>query len=135
MSKAVTTPQQGQAIAPAEQAETIRAKHPKVTDQQAQIVHTLCETGGHQTRTAEVLGIDRPHVCKTLKKPHVLAYLDEVTRAERVVLRVRADHTIASLLGEKSGWLRLEAARELRKDSVQSGQGQGSNTVNVQLNF
>lgn len=116
--------------------ETLRAEHPKVTDRQAELVDALCQTQGNVTKAAELIGAERAWASKSLRKPHVLAYVDALTKAERVVLRLRADATLAGLLGEKSGWLRLEAARELRKDSVQSGtQGQGGNTVNVQLNF
>lgn len=91
----------------------LRDRHPNVTDRQAELVVALVSGEKSIAAAARAIGADRPWAVKSLQKPHVQAFAQDVGMAVMGVSVLRAFATLERLLDAKSPWVQLEAAREI----------------------
>jgi len=76
----------------------IKEKHGHLTSLQMGLVEHLVRTGCTQAAASRDLGIDDAHISKTLRLPHVLAYLNDLSQVFMVTLGTRALHRASELL-------------------------------------
>ena len=115
-------------------ANTIRIIHPKVTDQQAELVHAVLHDGCNVTEASRRIGANKAWAWRTAQKQHVSDYRKELALSVLGWHGSQAMATMVSLLEHKSGNVRLEASRDLmdragiRSEPVRP-------TTAVQINF
>ena len=116
-------------------APTLRTQHNKVTDAQAEIVHMILHDGCNPTEAAERLGRNKAWAYNTLRKQHVIEYRQQLAMMTLGWDATQAMATMRELLGSKSQYVRLEAAKDLmdragfRQDVVRTP------STAVQINF
>jgi len=128
-----------QGIVPIEDIEknapALRIQHSKVTDAQADLVHTILHDGCNPTEAANRLGRNKAWVYNTLNKQHVIEYRQALAMNTLGWDATQAMATMRELLTASSQHVRLEAARDLmdragfRVDAPRTG------GTNVQINF
>lgn len=107
-------------------------KEPVVTDKQRRAIEAMVFDGLKRPDAAKAAGMHDDSLRLALRKPDVLAYLNEQQEVLRASLRPRALHTMGELLDSKNDSTKFKAAEYL------DGQNRGTHTVgatvNVQVN-
>jgi len=107
----------------------------KLTESQAELVHAILHNGCNPTEAAQQLGRNKAWAYNTLKKQHVIEYRQQLAMMTLGWDATQAMATMRELLGSKSQYVRLEAARDLmdragfRQDVVRTP------STAVQINF
>ena len=106
----------------------------KLTESQAELVHVL-HNGCNASEAAQQLGRNKAWAYNTLKKQHVIEYRQQLAMMTLGWDATQAMATMRELLGSKSQYVRLEAAKHLmdragfRQDVVRTP------STAVQINF
>ena len=114
---------------------TLRQQCNKVTDAQAELVHMILHNGCNPTEAADAIGRNKAWAYNTLNKQHVIDYRQQLAMMTLGWDATQAMATMRELLGSKSQYVRLEAARDLmdragfRQDVVRTP------STAVQINF
>ena len=128
-----------QGIVPIEDIEknapALRIQHSKVTDAQADLVHTILHDGCNPTEAANRLGRNKAWVYNTLNKQHVIEYRQALALATLGWDATQAMATMRELLTAKSQYVRLEAARDLMDRAGFRVDAPRVSGTNVQINF
>ena len=116
-------------------APTLRTTHDKVTDAQADLVHMILHDGCNPTQAAEKLGRNKAWAYTSLNKQHVIDYRQQLAMMTLGWDATQAMATMRELLGSKSQYVRLEAARDLMdRAGFRNDTGRVPSTA-VQINF
>jgi hypothetical protein len=94
-------------------ANELRADHPKVTDEQAQFVHLLIQTGLSIPRICDAIGKNENWAYYHMSKAHVADYRQAVSIRSLGWASASALSTMRQLLDSPSQYIRLEASRDL----------------------
>jgi len=114
---------------------TLRTQHEKVTDAQADLVHMILHNGCNPKDAAEALGRNKAWAYNTLNKQHVIDYRQQLAMMTLGWDATQAMATMRELLGSKSQYVRLEAARDLMdRAGFRNDTGRVPSTA-VQINF
>ena len=114
---------------------TLRTQHEKVTDAQADLVHMILHNGCNPKDAAETLGRNKAWAYNTLNKQHVIDYRQQLAMMTLGWDATQAMATMRELLGSKSQYVRLEAARDLMdRAGFRTDTGRVPSTA-VQINF
>jgi len=114
---------------------TLRTQHEKVTDAQADLVHMILHNGCNPKDAAEALGRNKAWAYNTLNKQHVIDYRQQLAMMTLGWDATQAMATMRELLGSKSQYVRLEAARDLMdRAGFRNDAGRVPSTA-VQINF
>jgi len=114
----------------------VRAKHPKVTDRQHELVATLLHDGRTVASACEQIDADRTWASKTLNKQHVIDYANDLAKCVLGVHSIRALAKMGNLLNSKSDHVALEAARDLMDRAGLGNDGSAGApplTINISL--
>ena len=107
----------------------------KLTESQAELVHAILHNGCNPSEAAQQLGRNKAWAYNTLKKQHVIEYRQQLAMMTLGWDATQAMATMRELLGSKSQYVRLEAAKDLmdragfRQDVVRTP------STAVQINF
>ena len=107
----------------------------KLTESQAELVHAILHNGCTPREAAQQLGRNKAWAYTTLKKQHVIEYRQQLAMMTLGWDATQAMATMRELLGSKSQYVRLEAAKDLmdragfRQDVVRTP------STAVQINF
>jgi hypothetical protein len=128
-----------QGIVPIEDIEknapALRIQHSKVTDAQADLVHTILHDGCNPTEAANRLGRNKAWVYNTLNKQHVIEYRQALAMNTLGWDATQAMATMRELLTASSQHVRLEAARDLMDRAGFRVDAPRTSGTNVQINF
>ena len=114
---------------------TLRTQHDKVTDAQADLVHMILHNGCNPKDAADALGRNKAWAYNTLNKQHVIDYRQQLAMMTLGWDATQAMATMRELLGSKSQYVRLEAARDLMdRAGFRNDTGRVPSTA-VQINF
>ncbi len=114
---------------------TLRTQHEKVTDAQADLVHMILHNGCNPKDAADALGRNKAWAYNTLNKQHVIDYRQQLAMMTLGWDATQAMATMRELLGSKSQYVRLEAARDLMdRAGFRNDTGRVPSTA-VQINF
>jgi predicted DNA-binding protein YlxM (UPF0122 family) len=113
----------------------VRARHPQVSDRQAEIVDLVIHTGWTMVEIAEHLGVDKQVVRYHMRKESVCAYRQELAMQVMGWDAALAQSTLRSLLRSRSDYVRLEAAKDLVSRAGLSQERARQGTVQVHLAF
>jgi hypothetical protein len=116
-------------------APTARASNEKVTDAQADLVHMILHDGCNPTSAAERLGRNKAWAYNTLNKQHVIEYRQQLAMMTLGWDATQAMATMRELLGSKSQYVRLEAARDLMDRAGFRNDAPRAPSTAVQINF
>lgn len=114
---------------------TLRTSHSKVTDAQADLVHMILHDGCNPTSAAERLGRNKAWAYNTLNKQHVIDYRQQLAMMTLGWDATQAMATMRELLGSKSQYVRLEAARDLMDRAGFRNDAPRAPSTAVQINF
>ena len=116
-------------------ANELRIDHPKVSDDEAQLVHLIIQTGNSPAASAELLGKTKNWAYYCMSKAHVADYRQAV--AVRVLGwdSAAALSTMRGLLSAKSDYIKLEAARDILDRSGLSLEPAAPRGPVVNMNF
>lgn len=89
------------------------AKPLAVTEQQAELIDLVLSTSWTQARIAEHLNTDPAWVNKTLKKQHVREAMNTAIQDGMTLGAARAFSKINQLIDHKSGYVALEASKDM----------------------
>ena len=89
------------------------AKQLEVTEQQAELIDLVLSTTWTQARIAEHLQTDPAWVNKTLKKQHVREAMNTAIHEGMTLGAARAFSKINQLIDHKSGYVALEASKDM----------------------
>jgi hypothetical protein len=117
------------------EAPALRLQHKKVTDAQAELVHTILHDGCNPTEAAQRLGRNKAWVYNTLNKQHVIEYRQGLAMSTLGWDATQAMATMRELLNAKSQHVRLEAAKDLMDRAGFRVDAPRSTGTNVQINF
>ena len=128
-----------QGIVPIEDIEknapALRIQHSKVTDAQADLVHTILHDGCNPTEAANRLGRNKAWVYNTLNKQHVIEYRQALAMNTLGWDATQAMATMRDLLQSSSQHVRLDAARDLMdRAGLRNDPSRGPSTA-VQINY
>ena len=116
-------------------APVLRQQHNKVTDAQADLVHTILHDGCNPTEAASKLGRNKAWAYNSLNKQHVIEYRQELAMMTLGWDATQAMATMRDLLQSNSQHVRLEAARDLMdRAGLRNDAPRGPSTA-VQINF
>ena len=113
----------------------VRARHPLITDFQAEVVRLIVHTGMNANQIAAQLQCDSQKVRYHMDKDHVGAYRQELAIKSLGWDAIFAQRTLVSLLQDKSSYVRLEAAKDIASRAGLSMERASTPAVAVQLNF
>ena len=85
----------------------------KLTESQAELVHAILHNGCNPSEAAQQLGRNKAWAYNTLKKQHVIEYRQQLAMMTLGWDATQAMATMRELLGSKSQYVRLEAAKDL----------------------
>jgi len=94
-------------------SQTLLPQHSTVTEAQAELVHAMLHDGCNPTEGAKRLGRNKAWAYKTLNKPHVVEYRQQLAMSCLGWDATQALATMRDLLNSKSSHVRLEASRDL----------------------
>ena len=114
---------------------TLRQQYSKVTDAQAELVHMILHNGCNPTDAAKNLGRNKAWAYNTLKKQHVIEYRQQLAMMTLGWDATQAMATMRELLGSKSQYVRLEAARDLMDRAGFRNETVRAPSTAVQINF
>lgn len=112
-----------------------RASNDKMTDAQADLVHMILHDGCNPTRAAERLGRNKAWAYNTINKQHVIEYRQQLAMMTLGWDATQAMATMRELLGSKSQYVRLEAARDLMDRAGFRNDAPKAPSTAVQINF
>ncbi len=117
-------------------ANELRVMHVKVTDAQSELVEMMLHDGCNPTEAAKRMGRNKSWAYNTLNKQHVIEYRQSLAMTVLGWDATQAMATMRELLGDKSSYVRLEAAKDLldRAGMSVDGGGKVPGTA-VQVNF
>lgn len=95
----------------AEFNESIPSRKP--TDRQREIVDYLVSTNSKVAEASIALDMDRSNIYRELRKPHVKRYMYEQLIDTLTLGSVRAANQLTKLIDHKSGYISLEASKEV----------------------
>lgn len=105
------------------------------TKRQCEIVDHLVSTGEKVADAAIALGLDRCNIYRELRKPHVKYYMYCQMVESLTYGAMRSVKVLNDLLDHKSGYVRLEAAKEQLNRVGLSGVQRKSVSVNGAINY
>ncbi|QDP46190.1 MAG: hypothetical protein Tp1125SUR00d2C35834131_6 [Prokaryotic dsDNA virus sp.] len=108
--------------------------HPKITQQQADLVHAVLHDGCTVTEASRRIGANKAWAWRTAQKQHVMDYRKELALSVLGWHGSQAMATMVDLLQHKSGNVRLEASRDLM-DRAGIRSEPARPTTAVQINF
>ena len=114
---------------------TLRQQHNKVTDAQADLVHMILHNGCNPTEAADAIGRNKAWAYNTLNKQHVIEYRQQLAMMTLGWDATQAMATMRELLGSKSQYVRLEAARDLMDRAGFRNDAPRTPSTAVQINF
>lgn len=112
-----------------------RASNDKMTDAQADLVHMILHDGCNPTIAAERLGRNKAWAYNTINKQHVIEYRQQLAMMTLGWDATQAMATMRELLGSKSQYVRLEAARDLMDRAGFRNDAPKAPSTAVQINF
>lgn len=116
-------------------APVARASNDKMTDAQADLVHMILHDGCNPTIAAERLGRNKAWAYNTINKQHVIEYRQQLAMMTLGWDATQAMATMRELLGSKSQYVRLEAARDLMDRAGFRNDAPKAPSTAVQINF
>lgn len=114
---------------------TLRQEYSKVTDAQAELVHMILHNGCNPTEAADAIGRNKAWAYNTLNKQHVIEYRQRLAMMTLGWDATQAMATMRELLGSKSQYVRLEAARDLMDRAGFRNDAPRTPSTAVQINF
>ena len=114
---------------------TLRQQYSKVTDAQAELVHMILHNGCNPTEAADAIGRNKAWAYNTLNKQHVIEYRQQLAMMTLGWDATQAMATMRELLGSKSQYVRLEAARDLMDRAGFRNDAPRTPSTAVQINF
>lgn len=114
---------------------TLRQQYSKVTDAQAELVHMILHNGCNPTEAADAIGRNKAWAYNTLNKQHVIEYRQRLAMMTLGWDATQAMATMRELLGSKSQYVRLEAARDLMDRAGFRNDAPRTPSTAVQINF
>jgi len=114
---------------------TLRQQHNKVTDAQADLVHMILHNGCNPKEAADAIGRNKAWAYNTLNKQHVIEYRQQLAMTTLGWDATQAMATMRELLGSKSQYVRLEAARDLMDRAGFRNDAPRTPSTAVQINF
>jgi hypothetical protein len=116
-------------------SQSLLPQHSTVTEGQAELVHAMLHDGCNPTEGAKRLGRNKAWAYKTLNKPHVIEYRQQLAMMCLGWDATQALATMRELLNSKSAHVRLEASRDLMdRAGLRVDAPKTSNTA-VEINF
>tara|TARA_B100000945_G_scaffold113795_1_gene90149 strand:- start:4945 stop:5373 length:429 start_codon:yes stop_codon:yes gene_type:complete len=116
-------------------SQSLLPQHSTVTEAQAELVHAMLHDGCNPTEGAKRLGRNKAWAYKTLNKPHVIEYRQQLAMMTLGWDSTQALATMRELLNSKSAHVRLEASRDLMdRAGLRVDAPKTSNTA-VEINF
>ena len=116
-------------------APSAKAGNDKLTEAQADLVHMILHDGCNPTSAAERLGRNKAWAYNTLNKQHVIDYRQQLAMMTLGWDATQAMATMRELLGSKSQYVRLEAARDLMDRAGFRNDAPRAPSTAVQINF
>lgn len=116
-------------------APSAKAGNDKLTEAQADLVHMILHNGCNPTDAAKNLGRNKAWAYNTLKKQHVIEYRQQLAMMTLGWDATQAMATMRELLGSKSQYVRLEAARDLMDRAGFRNETVRAPSTAVQINF
>lgn len=116
-------------------AKTLRQVSPEITQAQADLVHHMLHDGCNPTEGAKRLGRNKAWAYKTLNKPHVIEYRQQLAMMTLGWDSTQALATMRELLTSKSAHVRLEASRDLMDRAGLRVDAPKTTNTAVQINF
>ena len=107
----------------------------KVTDAQAELVHMILHNGCNPTEAADAIGRNKAWAYNTLNKQHVIDYRQQLAMMTLGWDATQAMATMRELLGSKSQYVRLEAAKDLMDRAGFRNDAPRTPSTAVQINF
>tara|TARA_R100000426_G_C4807448_1_gene105107 strand:- start:469 stop:903 length:435 start_codon:yes stop_codon:yes gene_type:complete len=114
---------------------TLRQQCSKVTDAQAELVHMILHNGCNPTEAADAIGRNKAWAYNTLNKQHVIDYRQQLAMMTLGWDATQAMATMRELLGSKSQYVRLEAAKDLMDRAGFRNDAPRTPSTAVQINF
>ena len=114
---------------------TLRQQYSKVTNAQAELVHMILHNGCNPTEAADAIGRNKAWAYNTLNKQHVIEYRQQLAMMTLGWDATQAMATMRELLGSKSQYVRLEAARDLMDRAGFRNDAPRTPSTAVQINF
>ena len=114
---------------------TLRQQCSKITDAQAELVHMILHNGCNPTEAADAIGRNKAWAYNTLNKQHVIDYRQQLAMMTLGWDATQAMATMRELLGSKSQYVRLEAAKDLMDRAGFRNDAPRTPSTAVQINF
>ena len=116
-------------------SQSLLPQHSTVTEAQAELVHAMLHDGCNPTEGAKRLGRNKAWAYKTLNKPHVIEYRQQLAMMTLGWDSTQALATMRELLTSKSAHVRLEASRDLMDRAGLRVDAPKTTNTAVQINF
>jgi hypothetical protein len=116
-------------------SELLLPNHKQITEAQAELVHAMLHDGCNPTEGAKRLGRNKAWAYKTIAKPHVVEYRQQIAMNCLGWDATQALATMRELLNAKSAHVRLEASRDLMDRAGLRVDAPRQSNTSVNINF